>query len=67
MNRSVDTERLGGARRSGMNWYTMEQMAAGREREIEKAAEMRRLTTGERKPVHFWLIAVLRAWIIRAA
>jgi hypothetical protein len=47
-----------------MNWYERELMATQREREIERNAELRRRTSGERKPFHFWLITVLRAWII---
>ena len=50
-----------------MNWYERELIAENRERELERAVEFRRQTTGARKPFHFWLIAVLRAWIIGAA
>ena len=50
-----------------MNWYERQLMATSREREIERTVEYRRRTDGERKPFHFWLIAVLRAWIIGSA
>jgi hypothetical protein len=49
-----------------MNWYERELMAQSRQKELERDVELRRTTTGERKSVRFWLIAVLRAWTIGA-
>jgi hypothetical protein len=49
-----------------MNWYERELMAQSRQKELERDVELRRTTTGERKSIRFWLIAVLRAWTIGA-
>jgi hypothetical protein len=49
-----------------MNWYERELMAESRKKDLERDVELRRRTTGERKPLHFWLIATLRAWTMGA-
>jgi hypothetical protein len=61
---SVVTERLEAKGGPEMNWYERELMAKSREKELERDVENRRRTTGERKPFHFWLVAVVRAWTI---
>ena len=45
-----------------MSWYERE--AESRVAELQKEAEVRRLTMRERRPLRFWLVAVLRAWLI---
>jgi len=47
-----------------MNWYTREEIEENRRDELEKLVELRRQTTGRRRPVQFWLLAMLRSWII---
>jgi len=47
-----------------MNWYTREEIEENRRDELDKLLELRRQTTGRRRPVHFWLLAMLRSWII---
>lgn len=46
-----------------MNWYTQEQIAERRRVELERALELKRQTRRAR-PVHYWLLATIRTWII---
>ena len=53
-----------------MSWYEREEMAKSRERDLERHVDYRRLTSEAsrpRRPVHFWLIAILRNWLIGVA
>lgn len=48
-----------------MNWYIREQIAENREKELESRLEARRRTDQpRRRPVQFWLLTLLRAWIV---
>lgn len=50
-----------------MNWYIREQIAENHEKELEHRLEERRQTDERsRRPVGFWLLALLRAWTISA-
>ncbi len=50
-----------------MDWYTREEFARTARSELEKVVELHRRTeVGRHRPVHFWLVATLRTWIISA-
>ncbi len=49
-----------------MNWYAQEKLAGSQASELEKRVERRRATDLCRRPAHFWLLAVLRTWLISA-
>jgi hypothetical protein len=49
-----------------MNWYAREKMADSTRSELEKQVDVRRQTSPRRRKAEFWLLAVLRTWIISA-
>lgn len=49
-----------------MNWYAREELAESRRNELEQQVDRRRRTCGPRRPVHFWLLATLRTWLVSA-
>lgn len=50
-----------------MNWYTQEQIDKRRQVELERELELKRQIRPARRPLHYWLLATMRTWIISAA
>lgn len=47
-----------------MNWFLQEVIAERRRVELDRALEKKRQTQPARRPVHYWLLATIRTWII---
>ena len=49
-----------------MNWYAREEMAEARRHELDRLVELRRSAMTRPRSLRFWLLAMLRTWIISA-